>query len=94
MTALPLIQIPEERRRRELRHALERSRVDPAARRRFHVLVLACLAWLFLGYGLLGLAFHLTDPDRAQAAFLAAILVANGGPVWTVLISYWLAHQR
>jgi hypothetical protein len=40
MTALPLIQIPEERKRRELRHALERSRVDPAARRRFHVLVL------------------------------------------------------
>jgi hypothetical protein len=94
MTALPLVQISEERRQRELRHALERSGADPAARRRFHVLVLFCLGCLFLGYGLLGLAFHLTDPDRAQAAFLAAILVANGGPAWTLVTSYCLAQQR
>jgi len=94
MTAVPLIRISEERRQRELRRAVARGRPDPAARRRVVVIALLCVAWLCLGYGLLGLAFHLTDPDRAEAAFLAGILAANGGPVWTVLIASWLAQQR
>lgn len=53
-----------------------------------------CLAWLLLGSTLLGLSFHVTDPDRAQAALLGALLVGNGGPAWTLLLSHWLAHQR
>lgn len=90
MTAgLPLVQISEERQQQELRRAIDRATIDRRSGRRFRLLALACLGWLLLGFALLGLAFHLTDPDRAQAALLAAFLVGYGGPAWTVIIAHW-----
>ena len=87
MTAAPLLTIPEERQRDELRRALEQ--VEPFVTRRFVSLTLQCAAWMVLGWFLLGLSFNLTDPDRAQAAFLGGLLVGNGGPAWTLVIAHW-----
>jgi len=89
-----LVDIPEERKQHELRRAMARAGADSPVRARFLLLALLCMAWLLLGFALLGLSFHLTDPDRAQVALLAAILVDNGGPAWTLLLSHWLAQQR
>ncbi|MGH7645163.1 MAG: hypothetical protein ACREMR_06215 [Gemmatimonadales bacterium] len=94
MTAAPLVQIPDERKQQELRRAMARAGGEDPVRARLLLLTTLCLGWLLLGFGLLGLSFHLTDPDRAQAALLGAILVGNGGPAWTLLLSHWLAHQR
>ena len=52
-----------------------------------------CLVWALLGFALLGLGFHLTDPDRAQAALLLAFLVGYGGPAWTVILAHWSADR-
>ncbi len=94
MPPAPLVQIPEERKQQELRRAIARAGVEDPIRARLLLLAVLCLGWLLLGFALLGLSFHLTDPDRAQVALLAAILVGNGGPAWTLLLSHWLAHQR
>lgn len=94
MTPLaPLVEIPDARKQQELRRAQACVGTHPG-RTRFLLLTLVCLAWLLLGFTLLGLSFHVTDPDRAQAALLGALLVGNGGPAWTLLLSHWLAHQR
>ena len=93
MTTLPLIDIPEERKQQELRRAANRAGAEPLLGRRARLLALVCFTWLLLGFGLLGLAFHLTDSDQAQAVCLAAILVGNGGPAWTLLLAQWSANQ-
>src|SRR2546427_129793 len=93
MTTIPLIDIPEERKQQELRRATNHAGAAPLLGRRARLLALVCCAWLLLGFGLLGLAFHLTDSDQAQAAFLAAILVGNGGPAWTLVLAHWSANQ-
>ncbi|MGH7674862.1 MAG: hypothetical protein ACREMV_06270 [Gemmatimonadales bacterium] len=90
----PLVEIPEERKLEELRRAMARADGGHPGHARAISLAMLCLAWLLLGFALLGLSFHLTDPDRAQAALLGAILVGNGGPAWTLLLSHWLAQQR
>src|SRR5438132_13975172 len=89
----PLIDIPEERKQQELRRATNHAGAAPLLGRRARLLALVCCAWLLLGFGLLGLAFPLTDSDQAQAAFLAAILVGNGGPAWTLVLAHWSANQ-
>ena len=90
MTYVPLVTIPEERSRQELRRAIWHA--TPS--RRVLRLTVFCIAWLLLGFYLLGLSFHLTDPDLAQVAFFAGLLVGNGGPAWTVIIVLWLEQQR
>lgn len=94
MTAAPLLVIPEERRRLELQRALEQGRAERLDRYRALGPALWCLGWILLGCVLLGLGFHLTDRDSAQAAFLAGILVGNAGPAWTVIIWHWVAERR
>jgi hypothetical protein len=94
MTAMPLVVIPEPRRARELRRALQVARAERRDRRRVLVPGLLCGAWVFLGCLLVGLGFHLTDTDRAEAAFLAGILVGNGGPMWTLIVWQWRAERR
>jgi hypothetical protein len=94
MTAVPLAVIPEGRRHQELRRALDRARAERLNRHHALLPALLCVVWVLLGCLLVGLDFHLTDPDRAEAAFLAGILVGNGGPAWTVIISHWLAERR
>jgi hypothetical protein len=90
MTAgFPLVQISEERQQQELRRAIDLAAGERRSARRFRLLALACLGWLLLGFVLLGLAFHLADPDRGQAALLAAFLVGYGGPAWTVILAHW-----
>ena len=79
MTTIPLLTLSEERRQRELRRAL--GHVHPHNTRRFLALTCLCAGWMALGWFLLALSFNLTEPDTAQAAFLAALLVGNGGPV-------------
>ena len=91
MTTIPLVTLSEERRQRELRRAL--GHVEPHNTRRFLALTFLCAAWMALGWFLLALSFNLTQPDTAQAAFLAALLVGNGGPVWTLILAYWREHQ-
>jgi hypothetical protein len=90
MTYVPLVTIPEERSRQELRRAVQHA--TPS--RRFLWLALFCSAWLLLGLFLLGLSFHLANPDIAQVVFLVGILVGNGGPAWTLIIFFWLEQQR
>lgn len=87
MTTAPLLIIPEERQRDELRRA--REHVEPSVTRRAVGLTLQCAGWMVLGWLLLGWSFNLTDPDRAQAAFLGGLLVGNGGPAWTLVIAQW-----
>jgi hypothetical protein len=94
MTAAPLAVIPEERKHQELRRALARARAEPLNGHHALSLALLCVLWVLVGCLLVGLGFHLTDPDRAEAAFLAGILVGNGGPAWTVIIWHWLAERR
>ena len=91
---MPLVVISEERKQRELQRALDIARSEGIDRRRFLFLMGICTGWVALGFLLLGLAFHLTDPDRAQTAFLSGVLVGNGGPAWTLIISHWLQSQR
>ena len=93
MTATPLIQISEERQQQELRRAIASGAAERRRAWRFHVIALLCLAWLLLGFALLGLAFHLTDGDQVRAAFLLAFLIGYGGPVWTLIIAHWSASQ-
>jgi len=93
MSAMPLVVIPEQRRARELRRALQLARAEERERWRFLVPALLCGAWMFLGCLLVGLGFHLTDADRAEAAFLAGILVGNGGPMWTLIVWRWRAEH-
>ena len=93
VTTLPLVVIPEDRRQRELRRALAHAGAEHRNPSHLVGLGLVCVGWVVLGCLLVGLGFHLTDPDRAEAAFLAGILVGNGGPAWTLLISYWLDQQ-
>ena len=93
MTVAPLLDIPEERKQQELRRAMDRASSQRAFGRCAQSLVLVCVGWLLLGFGLIGLAFHLTDPDRALAAFLAGVLIGNGGPAFTLILSEWLQNQ-
>ena len=94
MNATPLVAIPEQRRARELRRAVALGSADRSHLRDVVMTTGLCITWFFLGCLLLGLGFHLTDSDKAESAFLAGILVANGGPMWTVIIRRWLADQR
>jgi hypothetical protein len=91
MTSIPLVTLSEERKRRELRRAL--GHLEPHNTRRFVALTSVCAAWMALGWFLLALSFNLTEPDTAQAAFLAALLVGNGGPAWTLILVYWRKQQ-
>jgi len=93
MTATPLLQISEERQQQELRHAAASDAAEKRRGWRFRLVSLMCVAWVLFGFAWLGLAFHLTDPDQARAAFLLAFLVGYGGPTWTVLIAHWLASR-
>ena len=93
MTVAPLLDIPEERKQQELRRARERAGSERAFGRHAQSLMLVCVGWLLLGFGLIGLAFHITDPDRALAAFLAGVLIGNGGPAFTLILSQWLQNQ-
>ena len=93
MTATPLIQVTEERKEQELRRALGAATADARAGRRVRLLALLGFVWVLLGFAFLGLGFHLTDPDRAQAAFLLAFLVAYGGPAWTVILVHRSADR-
>jgi len=92
MTALPLLTVSEERKQRELRRAVERA--EPLVRTRTLALMLLCGGWLLLGLALVGLSFHVTDGDRAQAALLGGLLVGNGGPSFTLILAHWLEQQR
>ena len=89
MTATPLIEIPEERKQQELRRAIAAADAEHRIGRRVRLVVVLCLVWALLGFALLGLGFHLTDPDRAQAALLLAFLAGYGGPAWTVIFAHW-----
>jgi hypothetical protein len=91
MTTLPLVTLSEERKQRELRRALGHAQRHNT--RHLLVLTFLCAAWMVLGWFLLALSFNLTEPDTAQAAFLAALLVGNGGPVWTLMLAYWHEHR-
>jgi len=91
MTTIPLVELSEERKQRELRRALGYTHRPNT--RRVLVLTSLCAAWMVLGWFLLALSFNLTQPDTAQAAFLAALLVGNGGPAWTLILAYWHEHR-
>ena len=93
MTVAPLLDIPEERKQQELRRVMDRAGSERGFGRHARSLVLVCVGWFLLGFGLIGLAFHLTDPDRARAAFLAGVLIGNGGPAFTLILSQWLQNQ-
>ncbi len=93
MTVAPLLVIPEERKQQEIRRAMARADSESTFGRRAQWLALLCAGWLLLGFGFIGLAFHLTDPDRARAAFLAGMLVGNGGPAFSLILSQWLRDQ-
>lgn len=91
MTTIPLVALSEERKQRELRRALDHAQHPNT--RRVLVLTSLCAVWMVLGWFLLALSFNLTQPDTAQAAFLAALLVGNGGPAWTLILAYWHEHR-
>jgi hypothetical protein len=93
MIAVPLIVIPEDRKARELQRATDIAEGARRERLRFVLLVALCFAWVLIGFALVGLGLHLTDPDRAQVAFLGGILVAVGAPAWTLIIHYWIQNQ-
>jgi len=91
---MPLVVISEERKECELQRALDSARSEGIDRRHLLLLMAVCTGWVALGFVLLGLGFHLTDPDRAQAAFLSGVLAGNGGPAWTLILSHWIQSQR
>lgn len=94
MAGPPLLVIPEARRATEVRRAEAGGLAEHVSRRRVRIVVSICFAWLLAGIGLLGLRFHLTDGDRAQAALLAALLVGDGGPLFTLLLAHWWEANR
>ncbi|MGH7700473.1 MAG: hypothetical protein ACREMJ_08175 [Gemmatimonadales bacterium] len=94
MAATTLLDIPEARRAAEVRRAEVGGLAHRVSRRRLRILVVVCFGWLLAGIGLLGLSFHLTDDDRAQAALLAALLVGDGGPLFTLLLAHWWDTNR
>lgn len=93
MTNAPLLDIPEERKQQELQRALDHAGSERSFGRDAQWVACLCVGWLFFGFGLLGVAFHLTDPDRAMATFLAGVLIGNGGPAFTLILWQWLRAQ-
>ena len=94
MTSPPLLILSEARIQRELQRA--RLAAEQVRVYRLQVLrVLALCAFeILLGYGLGALAFHVQGPEIGYALFLSATLLTIGGPVWTLIIWYWLGEQR
>jgi len=93
MTLTPLLEISAERKEQEARRAKDLSDAERGLGRHAWLLVPLCGAWVLAGYALIGLAFHLTDADRAQAAFLGGVLVGNAGPAFTVILHHWRSAQ-
>ena len=62
--------------------------VRRSLRRVFARAVLLCVLWLVLGLALIAWAVHTTDYENGIIAFWAGLLIANGGIVITLLVSY------
>lgn len=82
---------PDERTRRTLATELD---VRRALRRVFARAVLLCVVWLVLGLALIGWAVHTNDHENGIIAFWAGLLIANGGIVITLLVSYHRAMSE
>lgn len=91
---------PEEGGLARLRDEMaERARAahEHAQRDQLRDLVLTavqCVAWVLLGLGLIGWAFHTTSMTWGRVAFLAGIAIGNGGWIFTILAAYRRGEAR
>ena len=88
MRAQPLLVLSEERAAQELRRALAAAQDCHSDRTHQRRLFAAGALEFVAGWVLIALGFHVHGTDLGRTIFLAGIMVAYLGPVWTWLLAH------
>ncbi len=81
---------PQERAAEVARHERE---VESDVRRAYLATLAGCALWLLAGLSLMAWAFHTTDPQLGQAAFLGGLIVGYAG-ITVTLARHYLRGER
>lgn len=90
----PLLAIPEERKRLELRHAQEREEAENQSFRTLVLPLLVFALWQCIGALLMLASAHTQSTSNGQVLFAAAFAVGYGGAFFHLIVYYVQGRER